>query len=528
MLLSKGMPVLQVRLIYLLLTAVTVGFLFHATRLHRQGRTLTVDVPDTTPVGGLLPEEEYLERLIDRYVLTNLTRWQAWRVQTSDKSLTVGSITDVHTDFQPHWDTSKVIDVSNPSPTDLRASKGWELATHADGAQDRLYASTLMFGVSTTYKRIVENDRAIVRAWQRWLTKGDGTTNGATLVLMLDNATEEQLDEIDKELEEMGVDVYTTSTSEPTSKSRRYYELIRVMKSYGATIAASGQEKHWFAVIEDTVFFPSLSHLQERLSTYDFSKKLYLGIPSEKMSWRQDGESVATYGGGAIFLTKRAVSLIPKLPCMRIDAAAKPPFHGQRWDAMLRRCLEKQAGVDMHVIQAFYPPRDSHEPRLEGQETGMRPLLLHDYEYRHHLDVGMAHLVTDACGEACFMHQYLFHDNWVITNGVSISHHPNGLSHRHRHSAVVKGELFKDTQKTPVSDQIVIDEDEVDRKSLNRTGRRGEVWGLLDSVKASDGTVWQAYVKRGVRSSTNKDKKGSAGLKELDSIIVLIWEKKQR
>ncbi|KID92186.1 glycosyltransferase family 31 protein [Metarhizium guizhouense ARSEF 977] len=526
MLLFKGMPVLQVRLSYLILTAVTVGFLFHATTLHQQGQTFTVDLPDTTPVGDLLPEEEYFERLIDRYVLTNLTKWQAWRVQTSDKPLTIGSITNVHTDFQPHRDAPKVIDVSNPSPTDLHASKGLELATYTDEAHDRLYPSTLMFGVSTTYKRIVEKDRAVLRAWKRWLTKGDGTSNGATLVLMLDNATEEQLDEIDKELEEMGVDVYTTSTAETTSKSRRYYELIRVMKSYGATIAASGQEKHWFAVIEDTVFFPSLSYLQERLSTYDFSKKLYLGIPSEKMVWNRDGGSVTTYGGGAIFLTKDAVSLIPKLPCLRIDAAAKPSFHGQRWDAMLRRCLEKQAGVDMHVIPAFHPPHNSHEGRLESHETGIRPLLLHDYAYPDQLDVGMAHLVTDACGEACFMHQYLFHDNWVITNGVSISHHPEGLGHRHRHKALVK-EIFKDTQKTPISDQIVIDEDDVERRSLNLTGRRRDVWGLLDSVKASDGTVWQAYMKRGVRS-TKADKEESDGLRELDSVIVLIWEKKQR
>ncbi|KHN98055.1 uncharacterized protein MAM_03816 [Metarhizium album ARSEF 1941] len=528
MLLSKGMPVLQVRLGHALLTVATVGLLCWAIRLHQQYLALAIDVQDTNPTGDSLPEEEYLERLTGRYVLGNLTEWQAWRVQTSRvQSLAAGSVTDVHADFQPDRDAPKVIHVDNPSPTDLRASKGLELAVHADQRQDGPYASIFIFGISTSYSRIVEKDRAILRAWKRWLTKSDGTTNGASLVLMLDNATEEQLNEIDKALEEAGIDVYASSTAEPTSKIRRYHELIRVMKSYGATIAASGQEKHWFAVVEDTVFFPSLSHLHQRLSTYDVSKQLYVSIPGEETDGQKDGRSVTKYGAGAIFLTKHAVSLIPKLSCMELDEAPKQPFHGQRWDAELKKCLEKQTSIDMHVIPALHAPNEaSYEPPLEGHGIGVRPLLLNDYEYRHRLDVGMAHLVTDACGDACFMHQYLFHDNWVIINGVSISHHPDGLSHhRHSRNAAGKGHLFKDAQRSRVSSQTSAHQDEAERRPVTWTGRR-DVWRLLDSTKASDETIWQAYIKRGGKPAKEDGGKPD-GLKELDSIIVLIWEKRQ-
>ncbi|OAQ69061.1 glycosyltransferase family 31 protein [Pochonia chlamydosporia 170] len=525
MLLSKGVPVLQVRLSHLLLTAAIAGLLFQATKPYRQGRTFTFDVEDTTPAGNHLPEEEYLERLIDHYGLANFTKWQAWRVQSSEQTLDLSPITDIHANFQPHWDTPKTIDLSNPTSADLRAAKRMELPIHNNKAQDKMYGATFLFGISTSYQRIIDKDWAVLRAWKRWLTKSDGTSNGAGLVLMLDNATEKQLNDIDKALHDAGIDAYATATAEPTSKTRRYYELIRVMKTYGATLAASGQEKRWFGVVEDTIFFPNLHYLQERLSTYDTSEQLYIGIPSEKQDWQQEGKSVTTNGGGAIFLTRQAVSLIPKLPCMETDASAGPPFRAQKWDVVLKHCVKRWAGMDMHVIPAFYSPHDSnYKPHLESHETGSRPLLLHDYQDRHRLDVGMAHLVTDVCGEACFMHQYLFHDNWVVINGVSISHHPDGLNRYHRHEGEDEGNAFGNAEHTPVSGQIVMNEDKVERRPLNWTGRR-DVWKLIDSAKAANGSIWQAYLKKGTKPA-NKGNEGDES-EELDSVIVLIWEKRK-
>ncbi|KAK2590424.1 hypothetical protein QQS21_011897 [Conoideocrella luteorostrata] len=539
MFLLKGLPLLHVRLSHLLLTALVAGILFHATRPYRQRAIFTFDVKDTTPVGDLLPEEEYLERLIDTYGLSNFTKWQAWRVQSSERSLDLEPITDIHANFQPHWDPPKVIDVSNPRASDLRATKRMELPIHASASKNTSPASLFLFGVSTSYGRIVDNDWATLRAWKRWLTKEDGSSNGAGLVLMLDNATTKQLDEVDTVLRAAGIDVYVTSTAETTSKARRYYELVRILKTYGATLAASGQAKQWFGVVEDTIFFPSLSYLQERLSSYDAREQLYIGIPSERSDWQQDGKSVTTYGGGAIILTKQAVSLIPKLPCLDVRPS-KAPFHAQKWDVVLKQCVKREAGINMHVIPAFYSPHDiNHKPHLESHETGMRPLLLHDYQTRYRLDVGMAHLVTDICGEACFMHQYLFHDNWAVINGVSISHHPDGLTHHHQHQhqhhqtqEENEQDMFGSAAKTPISGQIVINEDEVERKPLNWTGRR-DIWRLLDSARTSNGSVWQAYLKKGVKTTTKPEDKIDEGEskpsdEEFDSVIVLIWEKKDR
>ncbi|KAG6139786.1 hypothetical protein E4U35_001579 [Claviceps purpurea] len=550
MFLSKGLPVLQMRLSHLLLTACLGGLLFQSTRWYRQRKTsLISDWEDPYYVGDLSPEEEYLERLIDIHGLTNLTQWQAWRITSSELSSDVEPMTDVHTNFQPHPDLLKVIDVHNPNASELRVVKRMEMPIHSRPTQITLPGSVFLFGVSTSYERIAAKDWAIFRAWKRWLTDGNGASNGAGLVLMLDHASSEQLDAMDAMLHEAGIDAYVTSTSEPTSKARRYYEMVRILKTYGATLAASGQPKHWFGIVEDTIFFPSLAYLRERLSSYNPNNRLYIGIPSERSDWQQDGKSITTYGGGAVIMSRHVVALIPKLSCLEMDIPAIS-YRSQKWDILLKNCVKKGADIDMHVIPAFYSPHDAnYKPQLESHETGMRPLLLHDYQERHRIDVGMAHLVTDICGEACFMHQYLFHDNWAIINGVSISHHPDGLIHRRHHNhhkqhhahnkrpghgnSVHENEnsdeqdTFGNTAKTPVSGQIVINEDKIQRRPLDWTGRK-EVWNLVDSATVASGSVWQAYLKRGVRAAGPPQPESSTpAAEELDSLIVLIWEKKK-
>ncbi|KAG6006301.1 hypothetical protein E4U21_007183 [Claviceps maximensis] len=558
----------QVRWRHLLVTACIAGLLVQSATWYRQRKLgFTFDFEDSDFVEDYSPEEEYLERLTDIYGLTNFTKWQAWRITSKEQSLDIGPMTDVHANFQPSPEMAKMIDVKKSNASELRATKKMELPCRSNPTQTTKPGSKFLFGVSTSYERIAHNDWAILRAWQRWLTDKDGSSNGAGMVLMLNSASSAQLDAVDTMLHEAGIEAYVTSTDEPTSKARRYYELVRVLKTYAATLAATRQSKHWFGVVEDTVFFPSLTYLAERLSSYSPNEQLYIGIPSARSDWKQAGEYITTYGGGAIFLSRHVVSLIPKLPCLENDIPASS-YQAQNWDVVLRDCVREKADISMHVIPAFYSPHDSdYRPQLASHETGVRPLLLRDYQERHRLDVAMAHLVTNICGETCFMHQYLFHDNWAIINGVSISYHPGGLSHyrhhrhhnhddhddnhsrdpnrnhNHQHKTLsdknVSGE--PDTSdvaaKTLVSDQLIINQDKVDQMPLEWTGSR-EVWKLVDSVEVADGSVWQAYLKRGVRSAAGQSEKqkqnkdqGSVlkpAEEELDSVIVLIWENKRK
>ena len=527
MALRKRFSALQLRAAHIFLVLSLAGILFRATRPSQQVVSYVTDLDEAVAVSGesrISFEEEYLERLAGTYKLGNETTWHAWRIQPSMDLRKTDSVTTVQAKFVPDSDAIKAIDLQNPIRGDLRVSKRMELPVPGPWQQGASDGADFLFGISTPYERVAARNWAMMHAWRRWLTNSKGKSNGAGLVLMLDNANEEQLTEVDEIMHGFGIAAYVTSTAETASKARRYYELIRVMKTYGATIAASGERKAWFGVIEDTIFFPSMSFLRQRLSSYDASQTWYLGLPSERSDWPQDGGSVTTYGGGAVLLTRSAVSTIPKLQCLRPEKGS--PFRAQKWDVTLRDCVERHAGIKMHVIPAFYSPHDAeYKSQLAGHELGVRPLVLHDYEQRHGIETGKAHMVAGVCGEACFMHRYVFNDNWVLINGATISHHPDGLidepqkhgTHKHTHD-----DMFAPPSKASISGQLVTDDARVDRKPLRWNGRRS-VWRLLDSAAGTDGSVWQAYLKR--RADDGSDGSDADGL---DSLIVLIWERGQR
>lgn len=517
------------------------------TMRHRrfQHTVVPVDTEFRTASYGVLPEEEYLERLADMHGLTNLTRWQSWRIKSAEQGGREDRpVTDVHANFDSA-EMQRLISLTAPNRADLQTSRRISLPTRGGARPEQVDAAEFLFGISTSYERVKARDWAVLRAWARWLTRGSKTSNGASLVLMLNKATRAQMEEVDTALREAGIEAYTTAMDQSMSMVRRYYELVRVLKTHTATLAANGQSKRWIGVVEDSIFFPSLPYLRERLAGYDAQEKLCIGLPSERLDWHEGGEgdsSLTTSGGGALVLTREAVLSITRLPCLEREAVDEEPVRPQRWDSVLSQCLEKGEDVGMHVIPAVYSPCDAPTgPLVAAHETGARPLVLHDYQSRHGLDLGMAHLVAGVCGGACFMQRYLFHDDWVLINGVSISQHPDGLEYeqlgkdkqqqspwrrwRHRRKADDGGadaDAADAAQGPPpprISGRIVIDDGGLEqRAALAWTGRR-HVWTLVDSVAAADGAVWQAYVKRGRASG------GAGETEETDSVIVLVWEK---
>ncbi|KAJ6444586.1 glycosyltransferase family 31 protein [Purpureocillium lavendulum] len=544
MVLAKGLSGLHVRISNVMIIGLVVVLCVQATRYwqsqHRAA--FLVDLKYTNVVGELSAEEEYLERLVDIYGLTNLTKWQAWRVQPSRyaEAEEDGPITDVHVNFDSAR-SQKIINLQEPCREDLHASKKLALPVRTGEPDESGDASEFLFGISTSYERISAGDWTMVRAWQRWLTKSKKTSNGAGLVLMLDQVTDKQQRTVDDKLHDAGIDAYVMSTDVPMSMARRYYELVRILKTYSATLAASGQRKRWYGVVEDSVFFPSIPYLRSRLARYDSNDQLVIGLPSERADWQEeandDGGTITTSGGGVLLLTREAVSRIPRLPCLERDAG-EDPVRPKRWDEILKKCMKKAAAMDMHIIPSLYSPRDEPtELHVASHETGARPLVLHDYQRRYRIDVAMAHLVTNVCGEPCFMQRYLFHDNWVLVNGVSISEHPDGLELQHKKDHHRKFEDEDEDQdqdqdqedqerekgrrpRPRITGQLVIDDkDDVQRVPLTWAGRRN-VWALLDSAVASDGAVWQAYLRKGTRGSTPM----AEGAEEMDSVIVLIWE----
>jgi hypothetical protein len=333
-------------------------------------------------------------------------------------------------------------------------------------------------------------------------------------------------------LQATGIDAWVTTTEEAMSMARRYFELSRILKTFAANLAANGQDKRWFGLVEDDVFFPSLSHLRDRLFSYNTDGQHYIGLPSERLDWEMgdDQEGFKTYGGGAVLLTRQTISVVPTLPCFE-PRASGPAFTAKRWDQLLHDCLMLHSDIEMHVLPGFYNPKDdTYDQRIDSYETGQKPLLLRRYAQRHLLNINKAHLVTNVCGESCFMQRYLFDDNWVLVNGISISQYPDGVQVSRplppdspdapAASPSKRGKEAEAPAKpgAPTIPQRVVIDDElegIDKASLTWTGRKN-MWRLVDSALSKDRAVWQAYVKRANKKDPASDQR--------DSVIVLIWE----
>ncbi|KAI9171099.1 hypothetical protein HJFPF1_00579 [Paramyrothecium foliicola] len=520
MLFSRGPPTSTSKFIQILLTFTVVSLLIHFTRVSQPHKLLPFRVDDELPSdSSLSPEEHYLARLATECQLTNETSWVSWRVQHTEESREWSSTNDLHLNFRSN--RPKVLSLDRVSRHDVHTRGRLQVSVPSSAPPGHVDASEILFGVATTYGRIAEHDFTLLKAWSRWLTNGHGNGNGASIIVMLDQATDAQVAEIDTKLQAIGIDAYVTTTDEAMSLARRYYELVRILKQFSANLEANGQHKRWFGLVEDTIFFPGLTYLIDRLFSYNTDETLYLGLPSEKADWETQDGNLTTYGGGAVFLTRSALGTIPRLSCFE-TGGSKGPVRAKNWDVLLQECIQRNVEWKMHVLPGFYSPNDdTQDSSIGSYETGLQPLLLHRYEDRHQLDVGKAHLVTNICGEACFMQRYVFHDNWVLVNGVSITEYPDGLEHQHKTDAKAE-EAEEKKEKPDVAKHLIIDEDEgVERKALAAWKGRKNVWRLMDSAVDKSGAVWQAYIKK---ADTTHSTPQTMEADSIDSVIVLVWD----
>ena len=534
MFIVKGPFSLHSRMSHVLMTLVILGLFFHTIRIANNQRSPSPLLRDAEviPEGSTSPEELYLARLSRDLGLTTELSWRAWRIVPSEQGEDWPSVTEVNLKFESV--APKVVDTSSPDRLDLYAKKRMELPVPMSPLLGQVDASDFLFGVSTTYARIRDRDYAMIKAWSRWLTDGHHHSNGASLVVVLNQARNDELEEIDRMLQATGIDCWVTTTEEPMSMARRYFELSRILRTFAANLAANGQDKRWFGLVEDDVFFPSLSYLRERLFSYNTDGQHYIGLPSERLDWEMDDRGITTYGGGSVLLTRTAISKVPNLPCFEPESNG-PSFKAKRWDELLHDCLMKHSDINMNVLPGFYSPNDDRfDENTDSYETGQQPLLLRRYAERHLLNINKAHLVTNVCGESCFMQRYLFQDKWVLVNGISISQYPDGVEiNRGALPASLPEKRQVETPRpTPgakppakeeassrgnIPERVTIDDnlEGVDRAALTYHGQKN-MWRLVDSAMSKDRAVWQAYVKR----ANTKDPEGD----QKDSVIVLIWE----
>jgi hypothetical protein len=480
-------------------------------------------------------EVKFLSHLISAHGLTREVPWYSRRIQTSFTAKSRMSMTQVPAKFLASDFTRARID---DQQLELRSERSTRMAINKAAKDERVNATSLLFGISTTYARLTYASNSLVKDWERWLTDGNGKSNGATLVLTLHNADEHEVRRVTTSLKAQGIDAAVLPSVVDGDATARYAELLRILKDRNSELSAKGKAKKYIGLVDDDVFFPAMSSLMRKLSKFSPDKEYYIGAPSESSDWTVEMDKTQlTYGGGAVFLTSPMVTKLTSLPCMDEKQRREEPRRSSQWDLFLYECITTHSDLNLQVLPSYYNPEDEdvygdHQISIDGYGSGIQPLTLHHYKNSHRFDAGKGHLVTSVCGEDCFFQRFLFRDGWILVNGYTLSHYPDGVDalpvRGHPAQAETEGE-----PKSVVGHRLVVDRPDrpSDMKVIAWRGPK-RTWRLLDAKITESGEVWQAYVKRkGGSPFDDFDDRLPGDVvhseedhSDVDSVIVLIWE----
>lgn len=438
------------------------------------------------------PEMEYASRMI-RYVPDAKER---------------KSITEVDGELFP----SKFDNITIDQHESLPLAKLLDLHVKQSARPDQIDASSLIFGVSTTFERFHNEKTSPVKEWTRWLTDGHGHSNGAGLVLALFNTSESEIDHASQTLADMGINATVVPSNNSLDMPGRYVDLVRMIYNH-----PTSSSRKYFSLIDDDTFFPCMHELLRILSSYKPDKPYYIGTFTERTDWMMSNRVPMAYGGGGIFLTAPTAQRIVALPCLERTENGKAYVLGSdQGDRLLYNCLHAHTDISLTYLPLLHQEDQFGDPS-GFYESGLQFLSLHHYKSWHHFRPDVAHTVADACGEDCVLQRFQFSDNYILSNGYSVAHYPKGIDFD---PLLMEGTFGHGNDKEKEFGEVVFSYAfGMLRKSLSSSGRK-RTWEVLGARKEGDGRVRQVYVKR----KTDKRWIGEGEeAPERDSVVVLTW-----
>jgi hypothetical protein len=454
----------------------------------------------------------HLQTLQQKYGLEDNIDYARRHVRFHRQEITRKSMTKVDQDLFPQGFDH--IDIHNP-PTQATCLKPLEVPVPQSPYPKSVDASDFLFGISTTYERLIDQEIGPMREWAHWLTDGMGNSNGAGLILRLIDASNVELEATRQVMTEMGMDVKVYASDSSLEMAARYLSLLPALYN-----DPSSRERKWLVMCDDDTFFPSMHALIERLSIYDENIDQYIGTFSEDVFNIQRHGSQA-FGGAGVFFS---IPLAEKIAKLYDQCSTKEKIEesntgwGPQGDILLRKCIYEHTEVRLTML------RDLHQLDIMGDpsgfyEAGLAPLSL------HHFKGGIWHKarplagaqIIHACGEACFLQRFQTNDNFIISNGYSVAYYPKGINFNvHQMERTF----------TPAPDDYGWNLDFMmgpGRGSLLETGRKA-AWELKEAAVQTDGTVVQTYIRKG-NDTRWAFEEGEAKYRmfEKDGVIDLIW-----
>lgn len=408
----------------------------------------------------------------------------------------------------------EVIDIQNP-PAKAQCISPLDVPVSNSGMPESVNASSFLFGISTTYARLTDPNIGPMKEWAHWLTDGKGHSNGAGLILRLVDASDEEISDTQSLLISLGIDAKVQASDSQIPMAKRYLSLLPAL--YGDD---SCPNRKWLVMCDDDTFFPSMHRLVKRFATFDTSEPLYIGTLSEDVNNIQRHGSQAFGGAGVFFtipLASQIAELFPQCSTPQKIEESNTGW-GPQGDILLRKCIYENTEIRLTML------RDLHQLDIMGDpsgfyESGLAPLSL------HHFKGGMWHQarpyagvqIIHSCGEDCFLQRYQTKDNFIISNGYSIAHYPNGIDFN-------VNQMERTFKSAP--DDFGWNLDfmlEPGRGSLNASGRK-IAWELMEAFRDSDGVVTQIYIRKGEDSRwTRMSGEDRYPMMYRDGILELVW-----
>lgn len=452
---------------------------------------------------------ERLRRWQQKYKLQDKFEYSKRYIQPIRQNIPRKSMTKLDQQFLA--EEAQVVDTSRtyqpqhcPEPLAVPVSKSPFPAT--------VNASDFMFGVSTTYKRFTDPAINMINEWAYWLTDGKGNSNEGKLILMLLDASFEELTDASDTLKDAGIDVEVYRSDPTMIMAVRYLTLVPTMYNH-----PDRKWKKWLVICDDDTFFPSVQGLIERLEKYDHTFPMYIGTFSEDV-FNIARHGPQAFGGAGVFLSVPMAEMIDESyeDCKTEEKIREANSGwGPQGDIILRRCIEDNTETKLTLLNDLWQ-LDMYGDPSGFYESGIKPLSVHHYRggpwhIAHPLYYTQ---VAHYCGEDCTLQRFQTADDFIISNGFSVAHYPEGIDfdvHQFERTFAPAPE-----DKGWNYDFIMGPQ----RPSLAKTGRKLS-WDLQEATTLEDGSVSQVYLRK--HSDWRWKKEDGSPMSEMDGIVELVW-----
>lgn len=374
-------------------------------------------------------------------------------------------------------------------------------------------ASEFMFGVSTTYKRFTDPRTSPIKEWSYWLTDSKGNSNGGKLILLLLDASEDELEDAFNKLTRIGIDADVYRSDANLIMAARYLALVPKLYEH-----PERSTRKWLVICDDDTFFPSFQGLADRFAEYDHRKAMYIGTFSEDVNNIRLHGSQA-FGGAGVFLSVPTAKLVSENfeSCKSDQKIAEANSGwGPQGDILLRKCIYENSEVRLTLLNDLWQLDLLGDPS-GFYESGIKPLSLHHYRggFWHIAHPWHYTKIAHVCGEDCTLQRFQTADDFVISNGFSVAYYPRGID--------FDLDQLEATFCPSSPENMGWNLDFIlgpQRKSLHKTGRKIS-WDLQEAHLHEDGSVTQVYISK--HDDWRWKNPDGTLMHDRDGIVELVW-----